>query len=425
MVGEGGEEKSPLESVYEQRGIHMNTNAIRRILMKGCAVATALSMLCFGTVALSGCSSSTNSSTSQSGSSSSANKTSANGVDHSALEISKIGSDDYKIRLAMTKGNPNPVAVINAYKEGYFAEEGANVELTTMEDMGTAYSSVATDQQDVVVAMNLALNRIAAGEENLYMTGGIMSEGGACFVKGDSNIKLEKPEDFKGLTICGIQADSELIVIEAWLLNNGLKRDQDYKVIYTESMSVNIENVQKGTADVGIMNGVPVYMVGVKSGCKIAAYNEDLVGKYPCCRMTVNKAMVTDHKYALAQFIAAELRGYKLFKEDKEKTLANLADFTGVDKESLEAVYYGTDNFRTAMEIVMDPQVDYIKDYYEDYKTCGFIDADTPYNLDEYFYNEAYLGALDLLAEREPNEQLWKTLKSNYSQANTTYSYSN
>ena len=96
----------------------------------------------------------------------------------------------------MTKGNPNPVAVINAYQEGYFDEEGS-VDLTVIEDMGTAYSSVATDQMDVVVAMNLALNRIAEGEENLYMTGGIMSEGGACFVAEDSDIVLEKPEDFK------------------------------------------------------------------------------------------------------------------------------------------------------------------------------------------------------------------------------------
>ena len=343
------------------------------------------------------------------------------GVDHSPLDLSQVGSDDYTIRLAMTKGNPNPVAVINAYQEGYFDEEGS-VDLTVIEDMGTAYSSVATDQMDVVVAMNLALNRIAEGEENLYMTGGIMSEGGACFVAEDSDIVLEKPEDFKGLTICGIQSNSELIVIEAWLLNNGLERGKDYQVIYSESMSVNIENVKKGTADVGILNGVPVYMVGVKSGCKIAAYNEDLVGKYPCCRMTVNKAMVTNHKYALAQFIVAELRGYKLFMEDKERTVKNLADFTGVDAESLESVYYGTDTFRTAMEIVMDPQVDYIKTYYEDYKTCGFVDADA-FDLDPYFYNEAYLAALDIMAEREPDEPLWKDMKERYPKENATYAY--
>ena len=163
-------------------------------------------------------------------------------------------------------------------------------------------------------------------------------------------------------------------------------------------------------------------MVGVKSGCKIAAYNEDLVGKYPCCRMTVNKAMVTNHKYALAQFIVAELRGYKLFMEDKERTVKNLADFTGVDAESLESVYYGTDTFRTAMEIVMDPQVDYIKTYYEDYKTCGFVDADA-FDLDPYFYNEAYLAALDIMAEREPDEQLWKDMKERYPKENATYAY--
>lgn len=343
------------------------------------------------------------------------------GVDHSPLDLSQVGSDDYTIRLAMTKSNPNPVAVINAYQEGYFDEEG-NVELTIAEDTGTIYSSVATDQMDVVVAMNLALNRIAEGEENLYMVGGIMSEGGACFVAEDSDLVLEKPEDFKGLTICGIQADSELIVIEAWLLNNGLERDKDYKVIYTESMAVNIENVKKGTVDVGILNGVPVYMVGIKSGCKIAAYNEDLVGKYPCCRMTVNKSMVTDHKYALTQFLVAELRGYKLFMQDKERTVQNLVDFTGVDAESLESVYYGTDDFRTAMEIVMDPQVDFIKTYYEDYKTCGFIDADA-FDLDPYFYNEAYLAALDVMAEREPDEQLWKDMKDRYPKENTTYEY--
>jgi NitT/TauT family transport system substrate-binding protein len=133
--------------------------------------------------------------------------------------------------------------------------------------------------------------------------------------------------------------------------------------------------------------------------------------------------MVTDHKYALAAFLTAELRGYELFINDKEKTIANLAKFTGVDEESLEAVYYGTDDFRTAMEIVMDPQVDYIKDYYEDYKTDEFIDPDTPYELDEYFYNEAYLAALDLMAEREPDVSLWSEMKERYAEENTTYAY--
>ena len=60
--------------------------------------------------------------------------------------------------------------------------------------------------------------------------------------------RAREAEDFKGLTICGIQSNSELIVIEAWLLNNGLERGKDYQVIYSESMSVNIENVKKGTA---------------------------------------------------------------------------------------------------------------------------------------------------------------------------------
>ncbi|MGI6221232.1 MAG: ABC transporter substrate-binding protein [Coriobacteriales bacterium] len=344
------------------------------------------------------------------------------GVDHTPLDISKVGTDDYTIRLNMTKNNPNPVAVINAYQEGYFAEEGCNVDLQIVEDMGTAYSSVATDKADMVVAMNLALNRIAEGEQNLYMAGGIMSEGGACFVKADSDITLEKPEDFKGLTICGIQAHSELVVIEAWLLNNGLERGTDYDVIYSEDMAVNIENVQNGTADVAILNGVPVYMIGVKSGCKVAALNEDLVGKYPCCRVTVNKAMVTEHQYALAQFLVAELRGYELYKNDKEATVKNLADFTGVDEESLEAVYYGTDDFRTPMEIIMDPQVDYIKSYYKDYQTDGFIAEDAPAP-DDFFYNESYVAALETLAQREPDNALWKELQDQYKEYNTTYPY--
>lgn len=344
-------------------------------------------------------------------------------VDHSAIDLTKVGTDDYTIRLGMTKGNPNPVAVINALAEGFFEEEKANVDLTIIEDMGTGYSSVSTDKLDMVVAMNLTLNRIAEGEENLFMVGGIMSEGGAIFAKKGSKIKLEKAEDFKGLTICGIQADSELIVIEDMLINAGMKAGEDYNVIYTDNMGVNIENVMKGTADLGILNGVPVYMIGVKSGCELVAYNEDLVGKYPCCRMSVNKGMVTDHKVALTQFIIAELRGYKFFKENKEKTVKNLAEFTGCDTESLEAVYYGLKDWRTAMEIIMDPQVDIMKKYYDCYKTCGFIDPKTPYETDEYYYNEAYLAALAVLAEREPNEQLWKDMQEQYKKENTTYAY--
>lgn len=75
---------------------------------------------------------------------------------------------------------------------------------------------------------------------------------------------------------------------------------------------------------------------------------------------------------------------------------------------------YGTDDYTNVMDLSPDPNRKAVLGFYDTLKGIGEIDKDTPYSMDEYVVTSIYKTALNTMAEREPDEQLWKDMLKAY-----------
>ena len=84
----------------------------------------------------------------------------------------------------------------------------------------------------------------------------------------------------------------------------------------------------------------------------------------------------------------------------------------------MENVIYGTDDYKAAMIVDLDPSTKAVADFYETMKLNGDIDANTAYDIKDYMNTKIYETALDTLIEREPDNSVWKDLKDAFQEKN-------
>ena len=71
---------------------------------------------------------------------------------------------------------------------------------------------------------------------------------------------------------------------------------------------------------------------------------------------------------------------------------------------------YGTDAYRNAMIVSLNPNRKKVLDFYETMKLNGYIDANTPVDMADHIDTTVYETALQTLAEREADNTLWQEL---------------
>jgi NitT/TauT family transport system substrate-binding protein len=379
--------------------------------------AAALSLPVFG---LSGCGDSSDQTPPPSASPSS---------DRPAVAGASPATGDYTLRVGLQQTNINPVAVIIAKEKGFFEEEGVKASFETVKTPNDGIAAITEDKLDVMNAGALgAFEGIAVGVDNIYICGGIMSEGSDYVVMADSDITLKDAESFRGRKLCGFQIDPGRMETVDYLLKAGLEQGKDYEMIVVEGTGQVIAAVESGEAEIGILNGGASYAPTMTGELKQIAKVPDFVQDYPCCRLTVNADVYNNHYSELVGYILAELRGYHYFLNNEDEVCEILSTFTGGarDPENCRATLYGiAGSYDTAMGIQMDPDTEAVLAFYELMKNISptdvgtSLDPGTTHEVLDYIYPKAYREALELLSEREPDEKLWPEMMATFEKKNS------
>jgi NitT/TauT family transport system substrate-binding protein len=199
------------------------------------------------------------------------------------------------------------------------------------------------------------------------------------------------------------------MVMKGYLREHGLAPDVDVQYIYLDSQASIAEAVQKGEVDLGFVNSGYGY-VAEGNGLKVAFHAGDFVEGFPCCRQSTSGKALAEKKDALIKFEIAALRAYEIYENDHAKTIEVLSAYSGQDAAYTEAVMYGTDAYRNAMIVSLNPNRKKVLDFYETMKLNGDIDANTPVDMADHIDTTVYETALQTLAEREADNTLWQEL---------------
>nr|WP_248562482.1 ABC transporter substrate-binding protein [Niallia sp. NCCP-28] len=231
-----------------------------------------------------------------------------------------------------------------AIEEGYFKEEGLDVEVITATGGahvtsvigGDAWGNIAgpdsnqmanKGNSDPIVSVVNVVNRA-----NVYLMG-----------NEDTNINSSNKEELKsylkGKTIAAGRFGGSPNLLTRWLLIDvGLDPEKDAVLEEPADASAVVSLVESGKADIA-NGGEPQITEGIKKGVwKEPFYSFTSLGDYPYSVLSVKKSTIEKEPEVVEGFVRAVLKGLKAVDEDHKLAMKVLkAEFPSTADESLQA----------------------------------------------------------------------------------------
>ena len=321
------------------------------------------------------------------------------------------------LKVAMMGQDVKTACLILAEQLGFFEEEGVNVEFEKVSSLADAVTAVSSGKLDLLpYGVIPSLSFISQGAD-VVIIGGTISEGSEAIVAAGHSEDFQSIEDFRGKKVGCFRMETGHMVMKGLIREAEMDLEKDVEFIYLDSAASIIEAVLKGEINIGFVNSGYGY-IARQSGAEVAFAVGDYMPEFPCCRQTASRTSVTEKHDALVKFEIAELRAYEIYLKDKETTIQILAEYSGQPEDYIEAIMYGTEEYRNAMIVSLDPNKDKVEEFYEVMKENGDIDADTIYDIADYIDTSIYVEALQTAAARETDQEIYAKLLAEYQKNN-------
>jgi len=323
------------------------------------------------------------------------------------LKVARLGVD---IKIA---------PIIVASELGYYEEENLDVQFEQVADLATGLTSVSNGDLDVLPFGCIPSCSFISQGTDVVIFGGTIAEGSECITLAENVDKFKEAEDFIGTKIGCFRMETGHMVMKGWLREQGIDVNKDVEWLYLDSAASEVEAVRKGDVDLCFVNSGYGYVAEQNDEVAVAFHVGDYVENFPCCRMTTNRTDITEKSSALVKFMIANLRAYEVILNDKETAIKCLANYSGQPEAYVENVIYGTDNYKAAMVVDLDPSTTAVADFYETMKLNGDIDKETTYDINDYMDTSIYETALNTMIERDADNTLWSDLLETFKTKNS------
>ena len=321
------------------------------------------------------------------------------------------------LKVGMLGQDMKTACVIMAKELGLFEEEGVDVQFEKVSNLAEGITAVSEGKLDILPYGAIPTLSFASQGADVCVFGGTISEGSECVTLPENADLYKEAEDFRGKKIGCFRMETGHMVMKGYLREHGLEPDVDVQYVYLDSQASIAEAVKKGEVDLGFVNSGFGY-VAEGNGLKVAFHAGDFVEGFPCCRQSTSGKTLAEKKDALVKFEIAALRAYEIYLNDHAKTIELLSAYSGQDAAYTEAVMYGTDTYRNAMTVSLNPNKKKVLDFYETMKLNGDIDANTPVDMADHIDTTVYETALQTLADREADNTLWQDLMQEAKETN-------
>ena len=316
-----------------------------------------------------------------------------------------------KVEIAMGNNSvAHTLAILPKYA-GYYEEEGLDVKINIANSNADGLSALTSGKVlETGAGATAPLNLIDDGTD-LVLIGGLMTQGAALFTQpGQENIwKNITADSIRGKKIGVTRAQSGDIAFREALAKQGI----DLKTIEFVELGdcpTIIEAVKKGSIDAGI-----VFMTfretAEAQGLKAAKHIDEVTPGFICCRVTTTRKILEEHRADFVKLARAQIKAYRLYRTDEEKTLGYVKQFVEIDDKILRSQLYTYGH----LGLNPNPAKDKIEDFYDGMKRIGYAKgaADVDAHIDTSIFKEA----LDSLLAEEPEDASFLELKKQFEES--------
>lgn len=286
-----------------------------------------------------------------------------------------------------------------AKEQGFFKEEGLDVELVEFVNSADGLNAVVANKLDVGAFGTAApLVHYARGSE-LKIIGGIMGEDAAIIVKPENAGAIKTVADLRGKKIATIRLATGDAVLRAALKDEKLNWKNDVQIFELKNPPAVLEAVKSGQVDAGVVWG-PHDIRAERQGLKVVIRSSDVQPGHPCCRLVVKSDRAAKGD-TWDRFLRAILKAEKFAAQNRKETIDSIQKYVKLDRDILEQGYYSPHLDQTT-----DPNVKGTQKFWTTLVEAEFVDGTRP--LEPIFETGPYHRALEKLAKENPKDPYWK-----------------
>lgn len=379
----------------------------------------------------------TGSDTESTGEAESAGETAAESTESEAAgeENGEAATQDHgTLKVSFMTGNIRIAVNILALEKGYFAEEGVTVEPVNIggQDALTAING-SDDQLDILnTGFVPDLQAIGSGYD-ITVIGGTAVEGGAIIAKSGNTAayqdvdKIINIDAVTSAKLGFVRNESSWVVTRQYLLDNGvseetiaaIEEEGSGNISYYQDETAVAQAVQKGEVDLGFLPLEYALLYGDAYELEVVTPAGALQENYVCCREVTSSAKLAAKKDAFVAYETARIRAFEYYKqgETDEAVRKDVVD-TVVNYSGKEADYVETYLYGGVTKYATDPNEKGIVKYVEAAVNSGLlssagIDFGT-YDITQNIDTSAYAQAINDLVEREPENEFYAQLKTQF-----------
>lgn len=400
-------------------------------------LTTAITALALTGCGQTGSIAGTGSDTESTGEAESVGETAAESTEAEAAgeENGEAATQDHGIlKVSFMTGNIRIAVNILALEKGYFAEEGVTVEPVNIggQDALTAING-SDDQLDILnTGFVPDLQAIGSGYD-ITVIGGTAVEGGAIIAKSGNTAayqdvdKIINIDAVTSAKLGFVRNESSWVVTRQYLLDNGvseetiaaIEEEGSGNISYYQDETAVAQAVQKGEVDLGFLPLEYALLYGDAYELEVVTPAGALQENYVCCREVTSSAKLAAKKDAFVAYETARIRAFEYYKQGetdeavRKDVVDTIVNYSGKEADYVETYLYGG-----VTKYATDPNEKGIVKYVEAAVNSGLlssagIDFGT-YDITQNIDTSAYAQAINDLVEREPENEFYAQLKTQF-----------
>ena len=299
-----------------------------------------------------------------------------------------------------------------AQEEGYFKEEGLNVNLTQFSSASELVSGLDSDKLAVSLIGSVPALTFQSQGHDITIFGGAMTNGHGYVIKPEYT---EGKDDIditilKGRNVASVKnsvQDAELLLL---LKNAGIEvgeGEDKVNIVYFDSQKDAYAALQNKTIDAASVYS-PYASLAIGQGYKVVYYcsEEEALKNQPCCRQVAKTSNLEGNPNAFTAFERALIKAYKFSQENQDQTVKDVKKYIDIDEEYIKTEVYGgysssnPDPDKQGTATLKDTIVDL--GYTEDF------------DLDAHYNTKIYEDALNSVLEEAPDDTVYKELEEHF-----------
>lgn len=303
-----------------------------------------------------------------------------------------------------------------AKEEGFFEDEGLDVELLLFASAGEMVNGLTSNQLDAAFIGSVPTITFQSQGNPISIFGGAMTNGHGYVIKPEL-----LPEDFvegditvlEGRNVASVKNSIQDLQLQVLLTKAGLTFNQDsgndVNIVYFDSQRDAFNALAGAEIDAASVYS-PYASLAKDQGYEVVFYCselEEFIGQ-PCCRQVALTEALETKPNTYEAFERALIKAYKFSQENEDKTVDDVAAYIDIDKEFIRYEVYGGHGASHP-----DPDKAPTVTLHDNVIEFGYT---TDYDIEPLYNTAIYKAALDTVVAENPGDPVYDSMLARFAE---------